>query len=446
MRHHMGWTELTGARVGIFGAGIEGRTALARLAALTDDVVVVDDVPAGPVAGYEVIATDAGGAQLLAGCDVVIKTPGISAYRDDVVALDRAGVAVVGGIGLTVHEADRARIVCVTGTKGKSTTASVLGHLAQAAGLRVAVTGNIGRPPFDPDIPADLDLLVIETSSFQALDVAEAPGIVVVTSLDADHLDWHGSVERYQADKLSLTSLPDAGRTLVPEDDRVLRSQAQLLGGAVSWVGASAQPWADALGMSGSHNLVNAELAAEVLRTLGVELGQDPAALRSAAAGYAGLPGRFREIGRRGQVVFIDDGLATNVLPTLAALRSVEGQRLAILVGGHDRGIDYTELVTALAHRGAPTLAVGLPESGTRLVAEIASLQTDTEVVAAGSIAEAVGIADQWIGDAGVILLSPAAPSFSQFTNWKERSAAFAAAVHGRLAAEPEVLDPSTTE
>ena len=256
---------------------------------------------------------------------------------------------------------------------------------------------------------------------------------MVVTSLDADHLDWHGSVERYQADKLSLTSLPDAGRTLVPEDDRVLRSQAQLLGGAVSWVGASAQPWAEALGMSGSHNLVNAELAAEVLRTLGVELGSDPTALRTAAAGYAGLPGRFREIGRRHNVVFIDDGLATNVLPTLAALRALEGERLAILVGGHDRGIDYRELVTVLAQRSAPTLVLGLPESGTRLVESIDARGTDTDTLDVDSIADAVGAADAWIGDAGVILLSPAAPSFSQFANWKERSEAFAAAVRDRL-------------
>ena len=433
MRHHLGWTELTGARVGIFGAGIEGRTALARLAALTDDVVVVDDVPSGPVAGYEVIATDAGGTQLLADCDVVIKTPGISAYRDDVVALDRAGVAVVGGIGLTVHEADRGRIVCVTGTKGKSTTSSVLGHLAQAAGLHVEVTGNIGRPPFDPDIPDDLDLLVIETSSFQALDVAEAPGIVVVTSLDADHLDWHGSIERYQADKLSLTSLPGAGRTLVPEADPVLHARRALLGGTVSWVGAPADPWADALGMPGAHNHANAELAAEVLRTLGVELGEDPVALRHAAAGYQGLPGRFREIARRGDVVFIDDGLATNVLPTLAALTSLEGERLAILVGGHDRGIDYTELVTALALRRAPTLVLGLPESGTRLIEAINALDTDSETLLVDSISTAVDAADSWIGEAGVILLSPAAPSFSQFANWKERSGAFAEAVRARL-------------
>ncbi len=433
MRHQLGWADLAGSRVGIFGAGLEGRTAALRLADLTDDIVVVDDRPAGNLGEREVIATDAGGASLLASCDVVIKSPGISAYREDVAALERAGVAVVGGVGLTVHEADPSRVVCITGTKGKSTTSSVLGHLAAAAGLRVEVTGNIGRPPFDPSIPADLDLLVIETSSFQALDVADAPGIVVVTSLDVDHLDWHGTVERYQADKLSLTSLPDAGRTLVPADDPTLRAQVDRLGGDVTWVPGPDRDWTDALGMAGRHNAINAELAAAVLRALEIPLGSDPDALREAAAGYDGLPGRFREIGRRGDVRFIDDGLATNVLPTLAALRSLEGQRLAILVGGHDRGIDYAELIDALASRSAPTMVIGLPESGTRLVAAVSGTGSGTESAAVGSIDEAVDLADGWIGDEGVVLLSPAAPSFSQFANWKERSEAFAGAVRRRI-------------
>ena len=433
MRHPLGWTDLAGTRVGVFGAGLEGRTALVRLADLTDDVVVVDDRPTGSVEDHDVIATDAGGMALLAGCDVVIKSPGISAYRHDVQALEAAGVAVVGGIGLTLHEADLRRVVCVTGTKGKSTTSSVLGHLARAAGLTVEVTGNIGLPPFDPSIPADLDLLVVETSSFQALDVADAPGIVVVTSLDVDHLDWHGSIERYQADKLSLTSLPGARTTIAASDDPTLRGTADLLGGDVEWIGSASDGWAQALGMTGEHNLANAELAAAALRSLGVPMAEDPAALRAAAAGYAGLPGRFHLIAAQGAVDYIDDGLATNVLPTLAALRSVAGRRLAILVGGHDRGIDYRALTEALADRQEPTLILGLPESGERLVRAIASRRGDAEAEAVGSIEEAVAVATTWIGDDGVVLLSPAAPSFSQFTSWKERSAAFGEAVRRQL-------------
>jgi UDP-N-acetylmuramoylalanine--D-glutamate ligase len=434
MRHPLGWTDLSGARVGVFGAGLEGRTAVLRLADLTDDVVVVDDRPAGSVGDHEVIATGAGGAALLAGCDVVIKSPGISAYGDDVRALEEAGVAVVGGVGLTLHEVDRSRVVCVTGTKGKSTTSSVLGHLARAAGLAVEVTGNIGLPPFDPSIPTDLDLLVVETSSFQALDVADAPGIVVVTSLDADHLDWHGSVERYQADKLSLTSLPGARTTIVAGGDPTLRDRAHLLGGTVEWVGSADDRWAEALGMAGEHNLANAELAAAALRSLGMAMAEDPVALRGAAAGYAGLPGRFHTIAERAGVAYIDDGLATNVLPTLAALRSVTGRRLAILVGGHDRGIDYRELVEALADREEPTLVLGLPESGERLVRAIRARRPGAEAEAVGSVEEAVDLAAAWVGDDGVVLLSPAAPSFSQFASWKERSSAFGEAVRRQLA------------
>ena len=101
-------------------------------------------------------------------------------------------------------------------------------------------------------------------------------------------------------------------------------------------------------------------------------------------------------------------------------------------MGGHDRGIDYAELIDALAGRAAPTLVVGLPESGVRMVAAVAARGTDTESTAAGSIDEAVGLADEWIGEEGVVLLSPAAPSFSQFANWKERSEAFGESVRRR--------------
>ena len=434
MRHQLGWADRAGARVGLFGLGIEGRTALRRLSGVTNDLVLVDDAPSGPIGGHQVVATTEGGETLLASCDVVIKTPGISAYRPEVIALQDRGVAVVGGVGLTIHEADRTRVVCVTGTKGKSTTSSILGHLATAAGLAVEVTGNIGRPPFDPEVRTDLDLLIIETSSFQAVDVADAPGIVVVSSLDVDHLDWHQTPARYHADKLSLTSLPGAGTTIVPLADLGLEREAALLGGHVVRVGDPGR-WAANLGLAGIHNLGNAELAAQVLRELDVTGADDPEMLARWSAGYQGLPGRFQEIARRDDVVFIDDGLATNVLPTLAALSALEGRRLAILVGGHDRGIDYNELVEALARRAAPTLVIGLPESGGRLTEAVAERTSSTETLVASTVAEAVRAASNWVAGNGVVLLSPAAPSFSQFASWKERSAAFKVAVEEVLSA-----------
>lgn len=427
MRHAIGFSDLAGRRVGVFGLGVEGRAARSRLEALGCDVVVVDDDP-GSTGDPTVSATGAGGLELLATCTAVIKAPGISRYRKDVQSLERRGVAVLGGVGMWLEEADRARVICVTGTKGKSTVTTAIGHLAERLGTPSVVTGNLGVPPFDPDLDTTGTLVVVETSSFQATDVAHSPGVVVVTSLGDDHVDWHGSAEQYRADKLSLTSQPGAASTIAA-DTPTLRACSAMLGGEVTYVDAAlGVALAHRLGLAGTHGASNAAVAAAALRAAKVPGSDDEALVEAAAAGYEPLPGRFRTIATRGGVRFIDDSLATNPLPAIAAIESVGDARLALLLGGHDRGVDYTGLVQAIAMRAAPTAVMTLPESGPRIGKRIRAA-SDLVVIDAPDIGSAVREALHWLDGEGVVLLSPAAPSFTQFRNWKERSEAFAAAV-----------------
>jgi UDP-N-acetylmuramoylalanine--D-glutamate ligase len=427
MRHAISFSDLAGQRVGVFGVGIEGRAARDRLVALGCEVVLVDDDPSG-TGEAEVAATRDGGLDRLATCVAVVKAPGISRYRDDVVELERRGVPVLGGVGMWLEEADRTRVVCVTGTKGKSTVATVAGHLAAGLDTPVAVCGNLGLPPFAPDADVEGRLVILETSSFQATDVAHGPAVVAVTALGEDHLDWHGSVARYHADKLSLTSQPGV-RTSVVADTPALRGAAVALGCEVRWVTEGDARLATALGLVGHHGASNAAVAVAALRAVGVEGAEDPDRVLAAAAGYEPLPGRFREVARRDGVRFVDDSLATNPLPTIAALDALSGERVALLVGGHDRGVDYHELAEALGQRDAGrTLVVTLPDNGPAIGALITAT-THVEVIDAPDVAEAVALARRWLDGDGVVLLSPAAPSFSQFRDWRARSAAFAEAV-----------------
>src|SRR4029077_1174345 len=128
----------------------------------------VDDRPSGPVDGRPVLATADGGLDALQRCDVVVKTPGLSRHRLGGGRRVAAGIPVVGGLGLWLAEADLRRVLCVTGTKGKSTTSSVAGYLLSGLGYRSLVGGNIGMAPYDPDHAGDFDYWVIEVSSYQA--------------------------------------------------------------------------------------------------------------------------------------------------------------------------------------------------------------------------------------------------------------------------------------
>ena len=429
------WSDLRGTRVGIWGLGVEGAANLRKLTELGVDPVLVDDRPAGPGPdGHPVLATHEGGFDALASCEVVVKTPGISRYRPEVADLEDRGIPVTGGLGLWLAEADRSRVVCITGTKGKSSTTAIAGHLLRRWGYRCLVGGNIGEPPWDPEQAGTrVQYWIIETSSYQATDLACAPPVVAVTSLHPDHLDWHGDVETYYRDKLSVCTQPGADLTIANGDSDLLREREALLGPRVEWVRAGDDPgahWMDPLGLLGAHSRRNALIARACLRALGVPEADDPGALRSAAAGFAGLASRLQVIGKVGGVTFVDDSLSTNVLPTLAAMDSFPGRRVALIAGGHDRGIDYQPLAAGLAARDAPTLVLAVPDSGPRIQAAIeAAGPAKVDVVACAGLDAAVERGFGWAAPDGVVLLSPAAPSFGRFRNYAERGEAFARAM-----------------
>jgi UDP-N-acetylmuramoylalanine--D-glutamate ligase len=395
---------------------------------------LVDDAPsAAEMDGRAVLPTEPDGLRVLLGCDVVVKSPGISRYRPEVTRLEDAGVAVCGGLGLFMAEADPARVACITGTKGKSTTTAIAVHLLSGLGYDARAGGNIGRPPWDPSEDGDPDYWIVETSSFQVPDLAVGPHVVAVTSLSPDHLDWHGTVERYYADKLSLCTKPGVALALADGSDDQLRAQAALLGPHLRWVSASDverdSTWSEALGLPGSHNARNASIARAVLAGLGIPAASDAGRLAEAAAGFGGLPSRCHSLGTVGAVEFVDDSLSTNVLPAQAALRAFADEPVALLVGGHDRGLDYAPLGRTVAARTAPTLVVTMPDNGPRIGAAVRDAADGrVEVVDAASLEEAVEAAFGWASSGGVVLLSPAAPSFGRFADYRERATAFAAA------------------
>lgn len=458
------WSDLRGHRVGVWGVGSEGRATLRRLqAGDIDPFVVVDDNPSEPW----VLGLSEGGLDALLHCDVVIKSPGVSRHGEGVRSLEAKGVTVVGGMGLWLEEVGPSNVIGITGTKGKSTTTSVAGHLASAFGRTCFVGGNLGVVPWDTsDSPAELEpsaghttspglpvarngaiategsaphrLWIVEVSSFQATDLWSSPAVVAVTSLHPDHLDWHGSIETYYRDKLSICGRR-GGRIVVAngDDDRLVERREWLRPGP-RWVhypsvtadglpGSGSPAWVEALGLRGRHNMLNALIAAACLEEIGIEEAADPDRLAEAATGFRGLPHRLETVRVHNGVEYIDDSLSTNVLPTIAATEVFADRPLALIAGGFDRDIDYAPLAEHLAGRSQASVVFTVPDSGDRILREV--LSRGGTVEACRDIGEAVFKASQWAKPGAVVLLSPAAASFGRFSNYKQRGEAFRSAV-----------------
>ncbi len=415
------WSDLAELRVAVWGLGVEGWANVRKLASLGNHAVaLVDDHPADD----GILATAGPGLGALAAGDVVVKSPGISRYREDVQLLESAGVRVVGGLGLWLAEAERHRVLCITGTKGKSTTTAIAGHLVAGLGQRALLGGNFGVAPWDPRVPQDVDWWLIETSSYQATDVTVGPSVVAVTSLGQDHLDWHGGSATYVRDKLSLCRRPGV-RAVVADDAPALRARSAELGPTVRWIdGGAGATWTSGLGLHGDHNVRNALVARAALVALGVDGADDDERIASAAKGFTGLGSRLRKVGEVDGVDFVDDGLSTNVLPTLAAVRAFENRRVALLVGGYDRGIDYTPLAEGLTGR-ADLLVLCIPDSGPRIATTLRAGAPDLDIRECTGLDEATRIGFAWASAGGVVLLSPAAPSFGKYRDYRDRSADF---------------------
>ena len=429
-----GFADLAGRRVGIFGYGIEGHATHRRLLDLARSVVLVDDAPGR---GRDVLVTTDGGHEALLTCDAVVKSPGIPRRRPDVLDLESHGVAVCSALNLWLHDVDRSRVVAVTGTKGKSTTTALITFFLQCVGDEAHRVGNSGLPPYDPQVDDSHGWLVVEVSSYQCVDIDVAPSLVVVTSLGADHLDWHGSLEQYHDDKLSLTRAEGWHRTLVA-DQPTLRDVSDQLGGDVTYIVADDAGLAGPLHLLGAHNESNVAIALAAVTAM-TERPRDEviAAVAERAGSFTPLPGRLTLVATRSRdgrtVRFVDDGLATAPLPTLAALAVFAHEPVSLIAGGFDRGVDYAALGAALAARHPATTLVTMGDAGRRLAEATRERAPRVVQYHAVTMAEAVAHALDALDDGGVVLLSPAAPSFDHYQDWEERSRDFAHEVHRSL-------------
>jgi UDP-N-acetylmuramoylalanine--D-glutamate ligase len=309
-------------------------------------------------------------------------------------------------------------------------------YFLECVGETAQRLGNIGQPPYDPSIDTSIGWLVLEVSSFQCVDLDLAPSLIIVTSLGDDHLDWHGSVEKYRDDKLSLTRAEGSHRTLVP-DSQTFHDVRHQLGGEVTFVSADEEHLARSLGLLGAHSDSNVALALAAVSALtGRSTEEVRALVVENAASFVPLSGRLTLVASDrlgdGWVRYVDDGLATSVLPAVAALEVFASEPIVLIAGGFDRGVDYYELAVAIATRQQPTMLLTMGDAGERIGELVRKLNPQLAQSTFDTMDVAVQRGRSFLSGGGVVLLSPGAPSFDRYVNWEQRSSDFTRAVNER--------------
>jgi UDP-N-acetylmuramoylalanine--D-glutamate ligase len=375
----------------VVGQGVSGRA----VASLLDDVIAVEH--------------DAHGMRHLNEVRTIVKSPGIRPSVELIGAARERGLEIVGELEIAWRLMPN-EFIAVTGTNGKTTTTALLREIHRVAGIPHEVAGNIGTALSSLVGRAHPDAVVIcECSSFQLADsIAFAPECAVLLNVDADHLDWHGSVDEYRAAKQRVfaNQAPDDVAVVPPGHPGELVARRIEYGPAA----------ADEVRLRGRHNLENAGAA----RAAALARGVDANAIAHALATFAGVPHRLEEVAEIGGVTYINDSKATNVGSTLVALEACETGVRVILGGDDAKGEDFELLRDAVGRscqavyligEAAPRLREAL--DGTVPLSDCGDL--DSAVAAAGGDARA--------GE--VVLLSPACASYDQFKNFEERGDRF---------------------
>lgn len=453
-------SELAGRRVVVMGLARSGIAAARFLAdagalvtaydrqpaaALTDAVDALGDRPVALALGVQPDAVH----RLLHDADLVVTSPSISSrfpstegwLRSALADAERRGMAVVSEVDLFLR-LTRARVLAVTGTKGKTTTASLVAAILAAADVPHVLGGNIGAPLIEEADRLDpATWVVLELSELQLPTLSRGADIAVYTNILADHLDRHPSVEAYRAVKGRLGELSAADGELVlnREDPGCAELGAHLSDARVHWYGLEPLPGDDAwiedgwvvvgaepalpvadVPLRGEHMLRNVLAAAVAARLAGV----DTPAVAAGVRGFCGVPHRLETVGSRGGVEYVNDSQATIPVAAIAGIGAFDEGRVVVIAGGQGKGLDYGTFADTIAARTRAAVLIG--ETADELERLIAGR---VPVHRAGSMADAVGAAAAEARPGDTVLLVPAAASFDMFTDYAARGDAFRAAV-----------------
>jgi UDP-N-acetylmuramoylalanine--D-glutamate ligase len=439
--------ELRGKRVLVVGLARTG-VATSLFCAAHGAVVTATDARTENEIGAEIaklyeagVALELGGHQerTFLAQDLIIPSPGVPADAPLLQSARAKGITVWSEIELASRFL-KGKLIGITGSNGKTTTTSLVEHILKSAGFSTILAGNIGTPLIGcVEASRDDTATVVELSSFQ-LELIETfrPNIAVFLNLTPDHLDRHGTMKAYGAAKARLfenqtgedfavLNADDPATTpYAPARPQLLwfsRKQrvaegAYLRGEEIVFRHAGVEEAVMKRGeipLAGAHNLENVLAAVAATRIAGA----GAAAIAKGVRSFAGVEHRLEFVAEIGGVRFYNDSKATNVDATLKALDAFPG-RILVILGGKDKGSDYTLLQKTLREKAILALLIGA--AAEKIKKQIAG---SVAVEHAGTLERAVEIASHAAQTGDVVLLAPACASFDQFQNYEHRGRAF---------------------
>lgn len=433
-------SDLNGKNICILGFGKEGQAMLKILEthAPAASITIADAKPLPLPTTHYPLLTGPDYLQHFASFDFVIKSPGIPP-SPETEAVKKAGKLTSGTQLFLETIADSGAVVIgITGSKGKSTTATLICELLQAGGKDAYLVGNIGKPAIEYiDLAKPGVLFVLEMSSYQLMDLTRSPHLAVVTSFFPEHLDYHGSLEAYReakkhiarfqtADDVIFFNTKSPGATEIANDGD---------GKKIGFSDDDAPVTIEQTNLIGRHNLGNIAGACKVAEHFGVPKAVQLSVLKT----FQGLPHRLQSLGIKDGIEWIDDAISTTPDSAIAALDALGDRVHTIILGGQDRGVPFEELGKRIAASTVKTVIL-FPGSGPRIKAALQAAGAHVTFFDAPTMDDAVRIATHETTHVSgltsqvsrlrshscpICLLSTASPSYGMFTNFEEKGQAF---------------------
>jgi UDP-N-acetylmuramoylalanine--D-glutamate ligase len=356
--------------------------------------------------------------------EIIFRSPGVSPFVPEVQS-HLTGDQVITSQTNEFMLAFRTRIIGITGTKGKSTTSSLLYAVLQKQYPDTLLLGNIGKPAFDAlDAITPNTRIVFELSSHQLVDITTSPHQAIILNLYQEHLDYYPSFEVYAQSKAPIIAHQQSGDSaFLSGDENVLRYYSNLgegtkfvFGDETQALSANAQAWL------ATHPGINSR-SVQALLAVTAHAGIAEDSVFESIADFQGLPHRFERVGTYSGRVCINDSLSTIPEATIAALHALKHVSGCLLVGGFDRGQSVETLAREIAQSSFHTV-IGLPQTGWPLLDTVQAI-SDKTCLRVDDLESAVDQAFKATKPGDVILLSPAAASFNAFADYAARGDAF---------------------